>query len=89
MLQVTIDNVVYNLAPQANDSPEQRLYYLSVMVQYPGNRHEPPSEDEKNLSEGFRDPRKAITALVDAHWKLKRQWGLEQDWLPEDEKDEY
>ncbi len=87
MLQVVIDGCQYVMAPQTNDSPEQPLYYLSVMVQYHGNRDEPPSEDEKVLGESFRNPRRAVTTLVDAHWSQKRQWALEQDWLPSDEQE--
>lgn len=87
LLQVVIDGCVYNVAPQQNDSPEHPVYYLSVMVQYSGNRHEPPSEDEKSLAQGFREPRRAIVALIDAHWQLKREWAIEQDWIPEDEQE--
>ena len=89
LLQVELDGCAYNVAPQANDSPESPVYYLSVMVQYPGNRDEPPSEDEKTIAESFRDPRKIITTLIDAHWSEKRHWALEQDYLPQDEEPQY
>lgn len=88
ILHVVLDGCVYYVAPQQNDSPESPLYYLSVLVQYHGNRDEPPSEDESSLAEGFRQPRRVIRALIDAHWQQKRQWALEQDWLPEDEQEQ-
>lgn len=89
LLQVILDGCVYNVAPQQNDSPERPLYYLSVMVQYPGNRHEPPSEDEKIIAEGFYNPRRIIATLIDTHWSEKRQGALESDWVEEDEKDQW
>lgn len=89
LLYVDIDGCIYFVAPQANDSPEHPIYYVSVLVQHPGNREEPPSEDEKIIAEGFRNSRTIIPALVDAHWSQKRQWALEQDWIPEDEIEQY
>ncbi len=72
----SIDNVDYLIAIDPN--AEDEGYYASVLVQYHGNRYEPPSEDEKVLpGDNTKEPSGLISRILDAHWSLRKQWALE------------
>lgn len=71
--------------PSADPTEQKTLYYLGVMVQHPGNREEPPSEDDRTISNcNFEDPRTHLSDLLNAHWRQRKDWAMEATITPED-----
>jgi len=66
----TIDGVEYFAS-----SVDGQRYYGAIVVQYHGNREEPPSEDEQVLKgDAVSRPEFLVMRFIDAHWLVRRQW---------------
>jgi|SRR5579862_2008404 len=68
----TIDKIEYMVATNGAG------YYTSFMVQYHGNRDEPPSEDEQAIDgDNVTHADSLVSRILQAHWQVRFQWVME------------
>lgn len=86
ILFVDIDKCRFFVSSVPNQPPEFPLFSASVMVHHPGNREEPPSEDDAPIGTPVRRAELLVGTILDAQWAQRKEWAMEATYDPEPEE---